>query len=561
MLLEGCNICVTAMSHFIRQLTTKNVAPVAVAATTTVTKSCQTRSLRHTQVTDMSTQTTGVIQAERHCIETPSGKTATYWKEPVLERTPKSRVHQELLRKKRQRDAVTQTEFTEAVQDKTDDACNMRRKLVRYRRKAAAQKARANKLQRKYNDSVLARQSLAKLVAAIEKTAEQRGSPMELAYQEQTSALRVKCEAMFASFEEVRAAHQSKVHEHESLQVAHERLKTQHDSTMNQVSRLSPWMKLLEGDAGEWQQLRQTHSIFYREATTADDDCVDYQEEEAMIWTNHIQIDEEQALDAQAMFTTLNAAQSFTSAMTPQAALASMDAHGCQKDEAGLEDEETAATKTIPTANAAGKNPEFTIGSHVTNAVEVDPVVQASTKVKVSDSRSSPLFWRRQLVPEDYYDARLANDAEEYPHATTWDVHASICLEVGSDEDGRPRYFRFVPQVATPEAGRIVPGLLNECQQKLMQYVHNGLAILAGLQVPSGTECSSPQFHSLPLPDKPIWLRRGRKELPSVKPGARQGWVSKTSDIHNDSESLENPFDAYWAFGSSFESPGFAYNA
>ena len=560
LLLEGCNICITAMSHFIRHLTAKNVAPVAAAATTTVTKSCQTVPLSYSQVTELSTQTTSEIQTGQQYTETPSRRTPRFWKETALDRTPKSRAHQEILRKKRQRDAGAQTIPVEEVHNDTEHARTGRR-YVKYRLKTAAEKIRASRLQRKYDDSELARHSLSKHVVALEKAAEEHGSRLEAAYQEQASALRTKCEAMFTSFEEVRTAHQSKLQEHESLLAAHEELGKQHDLVMEQINRLPRWMKLLKEDAEEWPQLRQMYSIVDSEASSSEDDNPDYQVQEAMFWSNPTQNDAARDSDSQNFLSTTDAGQDFTAAKSTQASSGSTVSKGHKMDDLELEDERTAATNTILAATGASKSPDLPTRLCETNRVEVAAVLLARMKVEPLESKPAPLFWNQQLVPQAYYEAHLANDAEEYSHATTWDVHASICLEVGSDEDGRPRYFRFVPQVATPQAERILPGPLENCQEKLMQYMSNNLVILAGLQILSEPRYAPLQLGRLPSPGMPIWLRRGRKALPEVKPGARHGRMSRSPGSHNDYGSLENPFDNCYALDSSVEPLSFVYNA
>ncbi len=380
-LLAGCNICITAMSQFIRQTAARRVAPVTAAASTANTAPRRVVPGIHDggAGNGCTVQTIDELREDYYTV-TPLRRTARLHKEDDSEHTPKSQVHQEILRKKRQRDAGIQTDPTAEVQNDTEHG-RIRRKYVKYLLKAAAEKIRADKLQRKYGESELAGQLLRKRVIAMEKAAEKGHSRLEVAYEEQASTLRAKCEAMFASFEEMQAAHQRVVQEHKSLLAAHERLEKRYDRVLIQVSKLPPWIELLEGEAEEWPQLRQKHSILASDAPAAntetifDKDSTLHQEQEAMLWRNHPPFDEPPYSDTRTPLSTSDPRQPSTPTVSPSAAATTAGPAEYSPSDAKLENERTAATNTILIAIGAGKIQNLMSESRKPNAIETIPLV------------------------------------------------------------------------------------------------------------------------------------------------------------------------------------------
>ena len=504
---EGCNLCAYAMNHFLRHFTAKRAVPIAAAATTITPNPKRVLPLGQDQSTEdrISAQSIIVLRNKVTYYPVPVQRIVELRTEQRPSGTPKSREHQELLRKKRQKDAGTQTDSGRRPQD-SGGHTELKRDYVKSLFKAAVDRIRADKWRKKWEGSERAMRLLEARVVAAEKAVEEHTSrlelELELEHQAKASALKTKCDEMVLSFDKVLVAYQAKIQDYDALNSAYTKLQEDHHALLSQVNEIPEWLKALEEVASEWPKLKQMHSVLAEEAFANDPveitkDEFWYQEHEAMVWNN----------DAQS----------------------EMDDSGCH----------TCTSDTKPTSSGNAQQMSEVIketakGTRSTSSAEM--------QTEVTVPQTPKLQWDQKFVPADFFEKELANDDEDCPTAAMWKVHGSICLEVGSSKDGQPLHFRLIPQVVTAEAARLIPYLLRECHRQLQQYAKNNSVILAGVQVPSPAS-KSLQF-TKPMVDKhaPIWLRRGRPSMPRVRLGLH---LMKEEDLPKlkTSSPTDNPFD------------------
>ena len=411
---------------------------------------------------------------------------------------PKSREHQDLLRKKHQKDAGTQTESTQESSVEAKYA-ELQKQYAEALCKSALEGTRALEWKQKYDDSVKAAQA-----------SDERAVTAETAFQNFTTNLEIELGGVIESCNEVNIVWQKEHQEFESLKSAHERLKGQHQSLVENARIQSQWRKQLLEDAQEWPRIQQKQLLLLQEPITSNETVSDEHE-----WRN--------------------------------------DSEDSDMETPSLSDSlSSASVRIYSSPSTLGSSPKISEPEIAQHAVGDSQASLDCSSHQISEMKSEPskLQWNRELVPANYFQENMANDPEDYPDVASWMTHGSICIEVGSSKDDQPLYFRLVPQVATPEAGRIIPCLLSECHKLLLQYMSNNLAILAGVSVSSSTAADL-QPLQLKEDKPPLWRRRNRDDMPKVKLGLP---VNKDRNLAELSQpepktsfNMEDPFDDCYA--------------
>ena len=492
--LEACITSALLMAFRLRQLTTTRFAPVAAFPPTVQ----QAARPSHSEATQAGLPIMSVWSPSDKSTFKPFKKVVRTQQGTYHSVMPKSREHQDILRKKRQKDAATQTE---SVQETSFEAkyAELQKEYAESLIKSALESTRAQDWKQKYEDSIKAAQA-----------SDERAVTAETAFQELKTNFNIEWEAVIESCNEANIAWQNEHQEFESLRSAHEKLKRQHQTLVENIRIQSQWRRQLLEDAQEWSQIKEKQLILLQEPTTSNE-TVNEQHE----WRNDSQDSEME-----------------TPSLSGSLSSASSQIH---------------SSPSTPFSSPEISEPE--IAQYVVGGVQAS-LDHRSHQMNETTQEPSKLHWNREFVPADYFEENMANDSEDYPDVASWMTHGSICVEVGSSKDDQPLYFRLVPQVASPEAGRIVPCLLSECHKLLLQYMSNNIAILAGVSVSSSTAADlRPLQQEEAKP--PLWRRRNRDAMPKVKLGLALKEDRNRAELPQSepktSFNLEDPFDDCYA--------------